>query len=117
MFSAYKPTAIFHSSTEAHATALLEVKMIFSFQEMYALISWNKKNGIALGKEKLEVLPSTKFVVMNGGRLQAGAEVTMVYRKEMWGGNIHSVYGNLCPYKSIYMLFKALSLLNHLAGL
>ena len=65
------------------------------FQELYALICWSSKNGISLGKEELEVLPSSKFVVMNGGRLEAGADVTMLYRKEMWGGKIQSVHGNV----------------------
>ena len=62
---------------------------------MYALICWSSKNGISLGKEELEVLPSSKFVVMNGGRLEAGADVTMLYRKEMWGGKIQFVHGNV----------------------
>ena len=54
--------------------------------QMYALISWSSKNGIALGREELEVRSSTKLTVMNGGKMEPGAIVNMLFRKEIWGG-------------------------------
>ena len=60
---------------------------------MFAIISWTAKNGISLDQEQLEVLGSGKFVVMNGGLLEPEAAVSMLYKKEMWGGIIQSVHG------------------------
>lgn len=61
---------------------------------MYALISWSSKNGVALGREELEVRSSTKLTVMNGGKMEPGAIVNMLFRKEIWGGGtIQSLYG------------------------
>ena len=60
---------------------------------MFAIISWSTKNGISLDQEQLEVLGSGKFVVMNGGLLEPEAAVSMLYKKEMWGGIIQSVHG------------------------
>ena len=54
--------------------------------QMYALISWSSKNGVALGREELEVRSSTKLTVMNGGKMEPGAIVNMLFRKEIWGG-------------------------------
>lgn len=55
---------------------------------MYALISWSSKNGVALTREELEVTSTTKLTVMNGGKMEPGATVNMLYKKEIWGGTI-----------------------------
>lgn len=60
---------------------------------MFAVISWNSKNGVALEREELEVQPSSKYVVMNGGKQEVGAAVNMVFRKDIWGGIIQSIHG------------------------
>ena len=62
---------------------------------MYALIAWKTNNGIALTQEQLEVVASNKFIIMNGGKLEADSEVNMLFKKEMWGGVIHSIHGNV----------------------
>lgn len=59
---------------------------------MYALISWCSKNGIALDREELEVRSTTKLTVMNGRKMEPGATVNMLYRKEIWGGTIQSLH-------------------------
>ena len=63
--------------------------------QMYALISWSSKNGVALGREELEVRSSTKLTVMNGGKMEPGAIVNMPFRGEIWGGTIQSLHGKL----------------------
>jgi len=40
---------------------------------MYALISWSTKNGVALGREELEVRSPSKLTIMNGGKMELGA--------------------------------------------
>lgn len=60
---------------------------------MYALISWSSKNGEALTREELEVTSTTKLTVMNGGKMEPGANVNMLYKKEIWGGTIQSLHG------------------------
>ena len=40
---------------------------------MYVLISWSTKNGVALGREELEVRSTSKLTIMNGGRMEPGA--------------------------------------------
>ena len=40
---------------------------------MYALISWSTKNGVALGREELEVRSTSKLTIMNGGQMEPGA--------------------------------------------
>ncbi|KAJ7394578.1 hypothetical protein OS493_000395 [Desmophyllum pertusum] len=59
---------------------------------MFAVICWTSKNGVALEREELEVQSSSKYVVMNGGKQEAGAAVSMVFRKEIWGGIIQSIH-------------------------
>lgn len=60
---------------------------------MYALIAWNSKNGVPLQSEALEVQSSTKLTVMNGGKIEPGATVNMLFKKEIWGGTIQSIHG------------------------
>ena len=60
---------------------------------MYALISWSAKNGVALGREELEVRSTSNLTIMNGGKMEPGATVNMLYRKEIWGGTIQSLHG------------------------
>ena len=31
---------------------------------------------------------------MNGGKMETGATVNMVFRKEIWGGTIQSIHGS-----------------------
>lgn len=50
---------------------------------MFAVICWNSKNGVTLEGEELEVQPSSKYVVMNGGTQEVGAAVNMVFRKDI----------------------------------
>ena len=40
---------------------------------MYVLISWSTKNGVALGREELEVRSTSKLAIMNGGKMEPGA--------------------------------------------
>ena len=66
---------------------------------MYALISWSSKNGVALGREELEVRSSTKLTVMNGGKMEPGAIVNMLFRKEIWGARFnHSMVSSSVIY-------------------
>lgn len=60
---------------------------------MYALISWSLKNGVPLKREELEVQSSTKFTVMNGGKMEPGATVNLVFKKDIWAGTIQSIHG------------------------
>jgi len=60
---------------------------------MFAVISWNSKNGVTLDREELEVQSSAKYVVMNGGKQEVGAAVSMLFRKDIWGGIIQSIHG------------------------
>lgn len=71
-------------------------KLLFFTVElnMFAVICWTSKNGVALEREELEVQSSSKYVVMNGGKQEAGAAVSMVFRKEIWGGIIQSIHGS-----------------------
>ncbi|KAJ7391501.1 hypothetical protein OS493_018552 [Desmophyllum pertusum] len=59
---------------------------------MYALISWSLKNGVPLKREELEVQSSTKFTVMNGGKMEPGATVNLVFKKDIWAGTIQSIH-------------------------
>lgn len=68
---------------------------------MYALISWNSQNGVPLKREELEVQPSAKLTIMNGGKMEPGATVNLVFKKDIWGGTIQSVHGMIC-FKLIY---------------
>ena len=63
---------------------------------MFAVICLNSKNGVTLEREELEVQSSAKYVVMQGGKNKAGAEVSMLFRKDIWGGIIQSIYVNDC---------------------
>ena len=60
---------------------------------MYAVIVWNMKNGVALGREELEVMSTSKLTVMNGGKMATGSTVNMKFRKDIWGGRIQSLHG------------------------
>ena len=60
---------------------------------MYAVIAWNMKNGVALGREELEVKSTSKLTVMNGGKMARGSTVNMQFRKDIWGGRIQSLHG------------------------
>lgn len=62
---------------------------------MHALITWSSKNGVALGREELEVRSTSKLTVMNGGKMEAGATINMLFRKDIWGGTIQSLHGKL----------------------
>ena len=55
---------------------------------MYAVIVWNMKNGVALGREELEVMSTSKLTVMNGRKMATG----MQFRKDIWGGRIQSLH-------------------------
>ncbi|KAJ7382633.1 hypothetical protein OS493_033689 [Desmophyllum pertusum] len=59
---------------------------------MHALITWSSKNGVALGREELEVRSTSKLTVMNGGKMEAGATINMLFRKDIWGGTIQSLH-------------------------
>ncbi|XP_044179215.1 uncharacterized protein LOC114950465 isoform X2 [Acropora millepora] len=63
-----------------------------SIKNMFAVICWNSKNGVALDSEELEVQSSSKCVLMNGGKQEVGAAVNMVFRKDIWGGIIQSIH-------------------------
>ena len=58
---------------------------------MYAQITWNSKNGVPLQSEALEVQSST--TVMNGGKMEPGETLNMLFKKEIWGGMIQSIHG------------------------
>ena len=60
---------------------------------MFAVISWNTKNGVALEREELEVKSSSKYIVMNGGKQEAEAVVSKLFRKDMW--RLHPVKINI----------------------
>lgn len=75
---------------------------------MYALISWSSKNGVPLKKEELEVQSSTKVTVMNGGKMEPGATVNMVYKKDIWGGMIQSIHGMICFRLAVLICILAL---------
>lgn len=60
---------------------------------MYALIVWITKNGVATGKEELEVTTTSKVTLVNGGKMEAGATVNMLVKKDIWGGTIQSLHG------------------------
>lgn len=55
---------------------------------MYALIAWNTKNGMAIEREELEVKSTSKLTVMNGGKMEPGATVNILFKKDIWGGTI-----------------------------
>lgn len=59
---------------------------------MYVLIAWNTKNGVPLQREALEVLSNTKLTVMNGGKMEPGATVNMLFKREIWGGTVQSIH-------------------------
>lgn len=59
---------------------------------MFAVISWNSRNGVTLGREELEVQSSAQYVIMNGGKQEVGAAVSMLFRKDIWGGIIQSIH-------------------------
>ena len=46
---------------------------------MYALIVWETKNGIAVEREELEAISTSKLTVMNGGKMESGATVNMLH--------------------------------------
>ena len=62
---------------------------------MYALIAWNTKNGMAIGREELDVKSTSKLTVMNGGKMEPGATVNMLFKKDIWGGTIQSLHGTV----------------------
>lgn len=51
---------------------------------MHVLVAWNTRNGVPLQREALEVQSNTKLTVMNGGKLEPGATVNMLFKKEIW---------------------------------
>lgn len=65
---------------------------------MFAVICWNTKNGVALEREELEVKSRSKYLVMNGGKQEAGAVVSMLFRKDICGGFIQSIQDKHCVY-------------------
>lgn len=74
---------------------------------MYALISWSSKNGVALEREELEVRSTKQLTVMNGGKMETGATVNMLFRKEIWGGTIQSLHGIVKPTFILYLISRA----------
>jgi len=60
---------------------------------MYALIVWETKNGIAVEREELEAISTSKLTVMNGGNMESGATVNMLHKKHIWGGTVQSLHG------------------------
>lgn len=61
---------------------------------MYALIVWETKNGIAVEREELEAISTSKLTVMNGGKMESGATVNMLHKKHnIWGGTVQSLHG------------------------
>lgn len=75
---------------------------------MFAVIAWSTKNGVALGREELEVVSTSKLTVMNGGKMEAAATVNMLFRKDIWGGTIHSVHGKIPNYTCRYTFVRQL---------
>lgn len=65
---------------------------------MYALIAWNTKNGVPLQREALEVQSNTKLTVMNGRKMEPGATVNMLFKREIWGGTVQSIHGTYIVY-------------------
>ncbi|KAK2562530.1 hypothetical protein P5673_014206 [Acropora cervicornis] len=49
---------------------------------MYALTAWETKNGIAEGREELEVISTSKVTLMNGGKMESGATVDEIQDKK-----------------------------------
>ena len=68
---------------------------------MFAVISWNSKNGVTLDREELEVKSSAKYVIMNGGRQEVGAAVSMLFWKDIWEGIIQSIHGKSITMDSV----------------
>ena len=60
---------------------------------MYALISLETKNGMAEEREELEVISTSKVTLMNGGKMESGATVNMLHKKDIWGGTVQSLHG------------------------
>ena len=60
---------------------------------MYALIAWNTKNGVAIGREELEVKSTSRLTVMKGGKMERGVTVNMQFKKDIWGGTIQTLHG------------------------
>jgi len=81
-----------------------ECDLFIRFQ-MYALISWSSKNGVALGREELEVRLTMKLTVMNGGKMEPGATVSMLFGKEIWGARFNS---SMVSSSVIYQTFMKL---------
>jgi len=70
---------------------------LFPFlKKMYVLIAWTTKNGVPLEKEALEVVLNTELTIMNGGKMEPGATVNMLFKREIWGGTIQSIHGMYC---------------------
>ena len=67
-----------------------------SFKRMYVLVAWNTRNGVPLQREALEVQSNTKLTVMNGGKMEPGATVNMLFKREIWGGTAQSIHGTYC---------------------
>lgn len=60
---------------------------------MYALIVWETKNGIAVEREELEAISTSKLTVMNGEKMESEATVNMLHKKHIWGGTVQSLHG------------------------
>ncbi|KXJ27577.1 uncharacterized protein LOC110235030 [Exaiptasia diaphana] len=58
----------------------------------FAVVSWKTQNGVPLEKEEFEAIALAKVIMMNNGKKEKGADVTMVYQKVLWGGTIHSLH-------------------------
>ena len=72
---------------------------------MYVLIAWNTKSGVPLQREALEVQSNTKLTVMNGGKMEPGATVNMLFKREIWGGTVQSIHGTYCLISLLIFLF------------
>ena len=44
----------------------------------------------------LEALSNTKLTVMNGEKMEPGATVNMLFKREIWGGTVQSIHGTYC---------------------
>ena len=78
----------------------LNLTVFSPFEKMYVLIAWNTKNGVPLQREALKVQSNTKLTVMNGAKMEPGATVNMLFKKEIWGGTVQSIHGTYC-----YLIF------------
>ena len=80
---------------------------------MYALVAWTTKNGVSLEREALEVVSNTKLTIMNGGKMEPGATVNMLFKREIWGSMVQSIHGMYCYYICFFVWASVILNLYH----